>query len=260
MQLQRIYNSKLYLTNPRKDRIHAAIGNPINAPLVQQLSSYLDNNSKQKLKEAIQEEAESIEKANENTQEHEPEENPDVNQGFPNEEHNVFSPSYGGGSSFDDFGDDFGDEDMGGEEPDIFAEPEGGDIDVDSNPAPASDDTALTESTKVNGQAITADTSIEDMIVGLANEIPVIKGTLNGMADTAGVLRISLDNNELWIYYKDEVNIGDIMVNVIEVLNGANYTYLTFSRLARSNNAIVFDINMTLSEPMKTIKEVQEEK
>ena len=49
------------------------------------------------------------------------------------------------------------------------------------------------------------------------------------------------------------------MVNVIEVINGAGYTYLTFSRLARSNNAIVFDINL-VAEQVKSIKEIEEEK
>ena len=45
MILQRIYSSKLYVTSTRKDRIHAAIQDPINAELVQQLSDYLDEDA-----------------------------------------------------------------------------------------------------------------------------------------------------------------------------------------------------------------------
>ena len=48
------------------------------------------------------------------------------------------------------------------------------------------------------------------------------------------------------------------MVDVIEVLNGTVYTYLSFSRLARSNNAIVFDIN-SVEEPVKPVQEIEEE-
>ena len=43
MRLQRIYSSKLYVTSTRKDRIHAAIQDPINVELVQQLEDYLDD-------------------------------------------------------------------------------------------------------------------------------------------------------------------------------------------------------------------------
>ena len=70
-----------------------------------------------------------------------------------------------------------------------------------------------------------------------------IKGTLNHVADTAGVSRIEMKDHELWIFYNDEVNLNNIMTEVIELLNNTGYTYLSFNRLARSNNAIVFEIS-----------------
>ena len=70
-----------------------------------------------------------------------------------------------------------------------------------------------------------------------------IKGTLNHVADTAGVSRIEMKDHELWIFYSDEVNLNNIMTEVIELLNNTGYTYLSFNRLARSNNAIVFEIS-----------------
>lgn len=70
-----------------------------------------------------------------------------------------------------------------------------------------------------------------------------IKGTLNHVADTAGVSRIEIKDHELWIFYNDEVNLNNIMTEVIELLNNTGYTYLSFNRLARSNNAIVFEIS-----------------
>ena len=52
MSLQRIYSSKLYVTSTRKDRIHAAMQDPINAELVQQLEEYLSDEAKIELKRA----------------------------------------------------------------------------------------------------------------------------------------------------------------------------------------------------------------
>lgn len=251
MRLQRIYSSKLYVTSSRRDRIHAAITNPMNAPLVQQLSEYLDDDAKEKLDEAIEEKKEVAEAKAEAT-------NPQSEQtneaNFPDADNNVFSPSYSGGSSMGGDSDTF--DDFGDEGADMFDIPEG---DEGGEPSEAPAPAPVEESEKAKGVAITADTDIDDVVFDIANDLEVIKATLNGREDTSGIQRINVDDKELWIYYKDEVNIGDIMVNVIEVLNGANYTYLTFSRLARSNNAIVFDISANLKEPVKTIQEIEEE-
>lgn len=253
MRLSRIYTSKMYLTNPRRDRIHAAINSPENVELVQQFADYLDDDSKEILKQAIKEQAEAKQAEDVKSAPKESGEGGTSEENFPDAEHNVFSPSYSGGSSFD-IPDEGGDVDG---DVDIFDVPEEGS--ESAEPEPEAEVADIEESTEVSGEVITADTSIEEIIVDIVSESNVIKGTLNSIKDTAGVIRIAVDDNELWIYYKDEVNIGDIMVDVIETLNGANYTYLTFSRLARSNNAIVFDINFNLQEPVKSINEVSEE-
>lgn len=249
MRLSRIYSSKLYLTSNRKDKIRATINSPKNAELVQQISDYLDDNSKEKLDEALEEKEEKLE-ANKPQQPAEGEPVDEFNADVPDES-NVFSPSYSGGGHSTGPIEDFGDMDG---EPDMFAEPSGDDSDAE---APESDaEKPVEESTAIYGK-VTADTKVCP-VIDIISEADVIKGTLNSREDTAGVLRIAIDEHELWIYYKDEVNIGDIMVDVIEVINGANYTYLTFSRLARSNNAIVFDINL-IPEQIKSIKEIEEE-
>jgi hypothetical protein len=49
------------------------------------------------------------------------------------------------------------------------------------------------------------------------------------------------------------------MIEVIELLNSSGYTYFAFSRLARSNNAIVFDIDLNAEQPVKSIQELTEE-
>lgn len=247
MKLSRIYSSKLYITSNRKDKIHAAINNPQNAELVQQLSEYLDDDSKAKLDEIVEEKTEKKEEEVAEKEEGKLKFDKDIP-----DEKNVFSPSYSGShgpiappsSGPDDFSPDMGDN------------PEGAPADEPAPEAPA--DEPVEESTAIYGK-VTADTNLDAIKIDLASECNTIKGTLNAREDTAGVLRLAIDDDELWIYYKDEVNIGDIMVDVIEVLNGANYTYLSFSRLARSNNAIVFDVNLNTQEPIKTIQEIEEE-
>ena len=239
MKLSRIYSSKLYITSTRKDRIKAAINDPFNVELVQQISDYLDNDSKKLLKTAVEEEdakIEELENKNSDSDEGSIEDEP------LDDERNVFSPSYSGShgpiAPPSDMGGDMGE---GGSE-----EPGGEPSDTPEEPAPDMD---VEESTQI---PIEGSSKIEDIISDLINDLPVIKGTLNGRADTAGVIRLNVDDDELWIYYGDEVNLSDIMVDVIEALNGANYNYLTFNRLARSNNAIVFDITGNTSEPIKS--------
>ena len=82
-----------------------------------------------------------------------------------------------------------------------------------------------------------------DVTDNLNLEFKDIMGMLNAKDDTCGVIRISENQpNEAWIYYNDSTNLNDVMVPVIEQLNRPGYTYLSFNRLARSENAIVFII------------------
>lgn len=248
MRLSRVYSSKLYLTNARRDQIADAINSSQNAELVQQLSDYLDDKSKEKLSEAIHEEEEEVKQEEAAVEEEGMSADADFNGDIP-DDRNVFSPSYSGSGGAPS---SMPSDDMGGDEPDIFAEPEGGEAPA---PEPATDE-PVEQSTAIYGE-VTASTTLEDAVNSVAEDIDIIKGTLNGKEDTNGVIRATIADDELWLYYKDEINIGDIMVNVIETLNGTAYTSLTFSRLARSNNAIVFDIN--LQQPVKSIVEVEEE-
>jgi hypothetical protein len=66
-----------------------------------------------------------------------------------------------------------------------------------------------------------------------------VKTTLNNNAETKGVSRASIKDDELWVYYEDSINLNKVMANAIEILNSLDYG-LEFNRLARSDNAIVF--------------------
>lgn len=71
--------------------------------------------------------------------------------------------------------------------------------------------------------------------------LTVLKSTLNSRADTAGVSRVSMKENELWIYYNDSTNLNNVMTDVIECLASEEYKQFEFNRLARSDNAVVFE-------------------
>lgn len=248
MKLQRIYSSKLYVTSTRKDKIHAAIQDPINAPLVQQLSDYLDEDSLVVLQQA-ESEIKSKE-AQQDTGDGEVVAPPDSS----------FTPSGGSHSSFSgdalaDFGgDDMGEGDLGESDiPDIDTEV----TDIPEAPAESED---LAATTEISGTPITANCHIWTTLDDVVSDCEVIQGTLNAREDTKGVTRLQVKDHELWVYFNDEVNLNDKMIDVIEVLNSTGYTYLTFNRLARSNNAIVFDINLNTQNPIKSEAEVADEK
>jgi hypothetical protein len=239
MRLQRIYSSKLYVTSTRKDKIHAAIQDPVNAELVQQISEYLDDDAQIVLKRAVAQEKAAETAADTGEEEVIAPSDTSSAPGGSGSHHSSFS-----GSPVSDFGED-----------------ELADIDVPDDmgeeaPAP---ETPVEETTKANGKSITATSLIWTTVEDVASECDTIQGTLNAREDTNGVIRMQVKDAELWIYYKDDANLNDKMIEVIEVLNSTGYTYLAFSRLARSNNAIVFDINLNTSEDIKSVKDIEEE-
>ena len=69
-----------------------------------------------------------------------------------------------------------------------------------------------------------------------------MKGTFNSRKDCVGVSRVAVKDSELWVYYNDDINLNNVMTAVVDLVSELGMTYLEFNRLARSNNAIVFDI------------------
>lgn len=121
-----------------------------------------------------------------------------------------------------------------------------------------SDESVATESsTTVVGETIEASSNFEYVTLN-AN---VIKDTLNNYADTKGVVSINVkdgENEEMWIYFDDETNLNDMIYSVVSLFNSSGYNMLKFNRLARSNNAMVFDV-LAVSEPIKSVVEVADE-
>ena len=198
----------------------AAIQDPNNRELVQQVASYLDD-------EFIDSRYLDPESSDDSVKEM----NKDPKANGDRGSHSNGGMSHGGGfsssgfSSMDDLFDDSDDsvedaEQDGGE--DYESSDDAVDNDVDE---PLSD--PVVESSK----------SIKASLV-----LDVVKGTLNARQDTAGVDRVVEKENELWVYYNDNVNLNKVMSEAAQELILQGYSMLEFNRLARSNNAIVFDI------------------
>lgn len=213
-----IYASKIYkgLSKDRQQHIRAAIDNPLNVELVTQLKSYLDEEY-QEIAEPVKEVPVEI-----------PEEVTDDN--VENEESSdaVSKPSAPSFTPHKSFGDRVADtEEELGDLPDNTLEEMPEEL-----PEESADE--INESVNVNKTTITA--SIKD-------NVHEIKDTLNLSEDTAGVARVNYKDREVWVYYQDSVNLNNVMYETIERLNASGFVNLKFSRLARTDNAIVFDID-----------------
>lgn len=236
-----IYASKLYRASKRKDIIAAALKDQKNAGLVTQLASYLDEPYQELAKPKV--EAPEMSDADAYVED-------DLGSGGTPKEGGSAPKSHGhagggGHYSMPSSLDPGLDEDFNVEDNLVT-------VDDDEIPEVADTAESAPEEPVEESENVYGCTDVTD-------RVDVIKGTLNGQAETAGVSRIHVKDNEMWIYYKDEVNLNNIMTNVIEYMNAAGYTDLEFNRLARSDNAIVFVIN-SVQEDIKPIEAVEETK
>lgn len=93
----------------------------------------------------------------------------------------------------------------------------------------------IENSKKIKSSTIIKHPAYEDAVIE-------IKGMLNADAKTAGVYRVQKKDDELWIYFKDSINLNNVMADVMDKLVASSYAWLIFNRLARSDNAMVFDV------------------
>lgn len=213
-----VLSSSLFAVSTKKAKIMAALTNPINAELIQQSVSDLPDDTVTKLKESDNQE--------------------------PNKD--GASPASEGTKS-------------------ITSDPKPikfkvADHAIEKDTAALDDDDSSKDSdnsVETNPVDVTSSVSVDCVVL----DAEVIKSTLNGRDDTCGVVSIALKDSgvsELWIYYDDETNLNDTIYAVVSVFNSCGYNMLKFNRLARSNNAIVFDI-LEIKQPIKSIVEVQNE-
>lgn len=216
--MKSIYCSKLYKASPRKDKIKAAITNPINSELVTQLREYLDDEYKIKEDQAEEVAVVSPEVTEEIREAAEP-------------STRIVGPS---GNAVNMHETEINERVKGPEDhlEDL--------LELDTESAPDLEDNLDPE---VDAKIGNEDEEIESA-TSINSSIKDVKDLLNKCVDTQGVSRTSIRNNELWIYYQDSVNLNSIMSPVIECIESSELSNLQFSRLARSDNAIVFDLPM----------------
>ena len=225
--LNAIYACKLYRTHANKDKIKAAMESPLNVELVQQLAEYLNDDGVAELNRSKNSEGSSSKPLNQNKSQ-------DLDD----------TPSTRSAPT-----------------PNVGDTPVDDDSIANNGPNPVVDDNTVTDidseevgeiedveqSTKISGHSVNSATTLYNndsthSVLTMSSVAEVLKGTLNSRQDTAGVIRAKVKENELWLHYNDLVNLNTVMVPVIEFMNAAGYNYLNFNRLARSENAIVFEI------------------
>ena len=205
-----VLSSFVYSGSSRKLAILAAANNPINTELVTQLVGYLDE---EYLKP--KEEAAPIKPA-ESRAKHaadKPDSKSAASQ--PKSSRSSFSIRDDSRSLASMFGDDV-------DEPEPEPESE-----------PTIDDKTSTEPVEPESE-VESSTQIPDTFESISASAAA---ALNAIDATAGVRSTKVQGNELWIYYKDDVNLNSVMESVIDSMPNS---IVEFNRLARSHNAIVF--------------------
>ena len=231
--MKAIYSSKLYKASKRKDKIKSALSDNINVELVKQLRSYLDDEYQDE---------KYLDTPDKDKENEEPTEQPEGENARPDMSENDKPPTGPAPKGDHNLSRRMSelDKQLGEEMPDQpggDSEPQEDRESADEKEYPYE---GLEESTKVSKEAVYSSTAVEKV----ALDADVIKGTLNFDADTAGVVRIKIEKDEeLWIFYNDKTNLNNVMENVIAKLNACGYYMLEFNRHARTDNAIVFQIN-----------------
>lgn len=215
--MNQIYSCKLYKASRRKQKIQSALANPVNEPLLVQLREYLDD-------EYITEDILEPERS-ENSKGGKPADNLKTSDSKEDSQNTPIDKSTSKSS-----------------------DKSSSVIDSPSNsqdPVELEDSEDNKEDSKGVTSAVTASLASISVL-----DIDSLKGLLNSTDETSGIIRSKLDTDkkELWLYYQDSVNLNDVMTPVIELLEAANYQYLTFNRLARSVNAIVFEYSIDISD------------
>lgn len=212
MELKIIYSSKLYKASSRKDKIRANINNPINVELVQQIADYVDANEPKQLDTKVNEPSESVVKRSDH---------PAPNRGADKINHSSESDV----SPSDDI------EPM----PGLIAD----DMTISDEPQPAQPEDESAE--EINESEKLTDDTVQG-VEGICSSIDInqIKDELNDSPLTEGVIRVANKAREIWVYFNDNTNLNDIMVNVIDSIFSRYGAQLEFNRLARSENAMVF--------------------
>ena len=231
--MKAIFASKLYKSSSRKDHIRAALSDPLNKELVQQLRSYLSDETKKEISDSPTPQ-ESFEEHYAAPDGWDEEEEPSSGHRVDTAPRSTTLPSGGSGNlteSWEDAEDlDLPDASNDDFEEDAESTPEQNEADVSETQDNLPDETA---------QASTAITGVEDDQVSIPSDTE-IQELLKSQEQCPGVRKVSLQGDEIWVYYSDNINLNNVMEPTISAL--ASYPNIEFNRLARTYNAVVFTI------------------
>lgn len=202
-----ITQSKLFQCSSRQSKILAAMENPINSELLEQLDEYVGDNYRNMLNtdESTESEVGTTDADTWNFDEDSTKSSSDSKPSPAN-----FTPNS------EKLSEKYEDELSDLDNPDSTQTKENSDKSVDSS-------------------TILSATPITSTVSNLAISV---KSTLNASKSTAGVSRVAVKGDEVWVHYIDSINLNSILSSTIEACS-----LLTFNRLARTENAIVFTLN-----------------
>lgn len=235
--LESIYSSKLYRSSTRKHKIQSAINDPVNSELVGQLAKALGDNYRKPEYLVKGYNTDPPEDLDNSTHKSGEDSNDDSTKDDTSTKNNSNFVSHHSNNAPDNISlDDDASRDKEGDDP-----LEDSKLHTDSKSASQPNSEPVQESISLLGNRIVG-SQIREKFKNMQQVSDEIKGLLNFKDSTKGVNRILVKENELWIYYNDDINLNNVMAQVIETLNASGYTYLEFNRLARSDNSIVFQL------------------
>lgn len=220
-----IFSSKMFMTSKNQDKIRAAFQDDTNIELIQQLDEYIGDEYIALLKPEKQ-----------NAEKEKPKQTDEVkDEEIVNETPKTESPRRSGSPIKPSLREQYTD----------LEEDLDNDAEMTEGTPSRSSETSVSEESS-EGEAVENATAIKSAVtvlpVSYEAAVTEIKGMLNANSDTTGVSRVQKKDDEIWIYYKDSVNLNNIMDKAIELLDSSSYTWMIFNRLARSENAMVFAI------------------
>lgn len=241
--MEAIYNSKLYKGSKRKQRIEAALSNPVNSELVVQLKSALNVPEEEVApkKPNLSPEAQLDAELREEALRHEQDaprfsRKPSApHRGSParpmptSEEVDNLSPA----AQLDDAQID----EAGVVDPAVDA-PDG--IDDTTPDAPEGD--AADPAAEEPAEEVESASQVSAPEVDWDSECIDLRSILNNNSATQGANHVVIKGDELWLYYNDDVNLNKIMTEVVDTVRVKLGNRVQFNRLARMDNAVVFEI------------------
>lgn len=244
--MKAIFSSTIYRasTPQQQAKVRAALADPVNMELVQQLRSYLDEPYQDT---AFLDPPESPDTKHKSSKSNEPTADDAYVEPDTSDASEVKAPRPV--SHFPEQPEPPTNMDSISSEPSEEAEP-------DSSKSQPDPDAGSTDSADTEDQEVQTSTSVNSSRrchSDVSSLLDPLKGSLNARQDTCGVNRIIKRDDELWVYYDDKVNLNNVMGPVIELVNALGYNNLEFNRLARSDNAIVFQIvvSSSIMNPME---------